>query len=230
MIALIISAFVLGGLGSAHCVAMCGPLHLAVGQGGAPVRTTVLLNTGRVLTYMVIGALFGLFGRGLGLAGVQQVVAIALAVLMLAALVVPATAARLHRPVVPSAWVVRLRSAVARRLRRSSAPAVLITGMLNGLLPCGMVYVAVAGALAQEGSLDGALFMAGFGLGTWPALFAVRSAGASFGARFRARLTRWAPAGYALMAALLLIRGLALDIPYLSPPDVEVPMRMEACP
>ncbi|MBK8948241.1 MAG: sulfite exporter TauE/SafE family protein [Flavobacteriales bacterium] len=106
----------------------------------------------------------------------------------------------------------------------------LITGMLNGLLPCGMVYVAVAGALAQEGSLDGALFMAGFGLGTWPALFAVRSAGASFGARFRARLTRWAPAGYALMAALLLIRGLALDIPYLSPPDVEVPMRMEACP
>ncbi|MCC6401337.1 MAG: sulfite exporter TauE/SafE family protein [Flavobacteriales bacterium] len=230
MIAVMVPALVLGVLGSAHCVAMCGPLHLAVGQGGAPMRTTVLLNTGRVITYMVIGALFGLFGRGLGLAGVQRFVAIALAVLMLAALVVPALAARLHRPMVPSAWVARLRSAVARRLRRSSAPAVLITGMLNGLLPCGMVYVAVAGALAQEGPMNGALFMAAFGAGTWPALFAVRSAGATLGARFRTRLARWAPAGYVLMAALLLVRGLALDIPYLSPPDVEVPMRMEACP
>ncbi|MBL8009863.1 MAG: sulfite exporter TauE/SafE family protein [Flavobacteriales bacterium] len=230
MTAVLIPAVLLGVLGSAHCAAMCGPLHVAVGQGGAPVRTTVLLNTGRLITYMAIGALFGLFGRGLGLAGLQRFVAIALAVVMLAALVVPALAARLHRPFVPSAWVARLRSAVARRLRRSSAPAVLLTGALNGLLPCGMVYMAVAGALAQEGPVDGALFMAAFGFGTWPALFAVRLAGTSFGSRFRASLVRWAPAGYALMAALLLMRGLALDIPYLSPPDVEVPMRMEACP
>lgn len=230
VIAVLVPAFVLGLLGSAHCVAMCGPLHLAVGQGGAPVRTTVLLNMGRVTTYMAIGALFGLFGRGLGLAGIQRFVAIALAVLMLAVLVVPALSARLHRPWVPAAWVAHLRSAVARRLRRSSASAVFLTGLFNGLLPCGMVYVAVAGALAQEGPMDGALFMAAFGVGTWPALVAVRLAGVSLGARFRARLTRWAPAGYALMAALLLVRGLALDIPYLSPADVEVPMRMEACP
>lgn len=230
MTAVMVSAFVLGLLGSAHCAAMCGPLHLAVGQGGAPVRTTVMLNAGRVITYMLIGALFGLFGRGLGLAGLQRFVAIVLAVLMLAALVVPALAARLHRPVVPSIWVARLRSAVARRLRRSSAQAVFITGMLNGLLPCGMVYVAVAGALAQEGPMNGALFMAAFGAGTWPALLAVRTANASLGSRIKTRFSRWAPVGYALMAVLLLVRGLALDIPYLSPPEVDVPMRIEACP
>lgn len=234
MIAMLVPAFVLGLLGSAHCFAMCGPLHLAVGHGGpgpgAVVRTTVLLNAGRVVTYMTIGALFGLFGRGLGLAGLQQAVALALALFLLAAMLLPTLAAKLHRPLIPTAWVARLRSAVARRLQQAGPSAVLLTGLLNGLLPCGMVYVAVAGALAQDGWVDGALFMAAFGIGTWPALFGARLAGISVGNRFRAQLSRWAPAGYAVMAALLLVRGLALDIPYLSPADVEVPMRIEACP
>ena len=172
MTAVLIPAVLLGVLGSAHCAAMCGPLHVAVGQGGAPVRTTVLLNTGRLITYMAIGALFGLFGRGLGLAGLQRFVAIALAVVMLAALVVPALAARLHRPFVPSAWVARLRSAVARRLRRSSAPAVLLTGALNGLLPCGMVYMAVVVTLE------------------WPISMAIRFNGTPESARFLPKVCR----------------------------------------
>ncbi|MBV6405900.1 MAG: sulfite exporter TauE/SafE family protein [Flavobacteriales bacterium] len=229
-----IAALLLGLLGSAHCVAMCGPLHLAVAHGtpgrARAVRTTVLLNLGRVFTYVAIGALFGLFGRGLGLAGLQRAVTIALAVLMAAVLLVPAVADRMKRPLMPAAWMARLRTAVATRLRRGAPATVLVTGVLNGLLPCGLVYAAVAGALAQDGAWNGALFMAAFGLGTWPALFAVRLAGLSVGGRLRAHLARWMPVGYALMAVLLLVRGLALDIPYLSPPAADVPLRVEACP
>ncbi len=229
-----ITALLLGLLGSAHCLAMCGPLHLAVAHGSSgrarALRTAVLLNLGRVLTYMAIGALFGLFGRGLGLAGLQRAVAIALAGLMAAVLLVPTVADRMKRPLMPAAWMARLRTAVATRLHRGRPTTVLATGMLNGLLPCGLVYAAVAGALAQDGAASGALFMAAFGLGTWPALFAVRLAGLSVGGRLRTHLSRWMPVGYALMAGLLLVRGLALDIPYLSPAAVDVPTRVEACP
>ena len=93
----------------------------------------------------------------------------------------------------------------------------LLFGLLNGLLPCGLVYAALAGAAATGGPLGGALFMAAFGLGTIPAMLAVSLAGRLITAPWRARFQRAVPVAMAVLAVLFIVRGLSLGIPYLSP-------------
>jgi sulfite exporter TauE/SafE len=227
-------AFLLGALGSAHCVGMCGPIALAVPSArvsaSGRLGDALLLNSGRVVTYAFLGALFGVFGRGLHLAGLQQVVSIGLGVLMLLALIVPALFRKDLFAGAALATIGSLRSAMARNLRRTSPEGLFLTGLLNGLLPCGMVYFAIAGALVQDGAWNGALFMLVFGLGTWPALVAVRLGGALAPERWRNALRRAQPYVFALMGVLFILRGLGLDIPFVSPALHEVPVGQQDCP
>lgn len=226
-------ALLLGLLSSAHCVGMCGPIALAVPS----VRHTwsgrsmdaLLLNGGRVLTYALLGALFGTFGRGLHLAGLQQATSIGMGVLMLAAVLLPALFRKDMFAAAAIGGLGRLRSALARNLRRTAPEALLLTGMLNGLLPCGMVYFAVAGALVQDGALNGALFMAAFGLGTWPAMLAVRLGGGLITGAWRNGMRKAAPYVFALLGVLFILRGLNLGIPYVSPVLYEVPVGQQEC-
>jgi hypothetical protein len=123
----------------------------------------------------------------------------------------------------------RLRSFLARSLHRTSPGGLLATGALNGLLPCGMVYFALAGALVQDGALAGALFMALFALGTWPAMLAVRIGGGAVPGAWRSGFRRAAPVFFALLGALFILRGLGLGIPYVSPIVHEVPVGVQEC-
>ena len=233
MNALLITAFGLGVLGSAHCLGMCGPLALAI-----PARrntflqrfkSALLLNGGRVITYAAIGALFGLFGRGLQLAGLQQGVSIAMGALILLSLLMPSIMKLGWLTRRTGTFVIHAQSMMAQQLKRTSNAGLFFTGTLNGLLPCGMVYLAVAGALAQDGWWQGALFMLFFGLGTWPALIGLRISGGFFGPRFRTNLKRIAPFAYAAIAVLFILRGLGLGIPYVSP-DLPIVLGIgEAC-
>ena len=226
-------ALVLGLVGSAHCIGMCGPLALAVPSAGrgwsGRLAGGLLLNGGRVVTYMLLGGLFGTFGRGLALAGVQQSVSITLGVLILAGMIAPAlvNAGWLSRG--PATLVMRLQGIMARQLRRTSPGGLFITGLLNGLLPCGLVYLAVAGALATNGALEGAAFMTVFGLATWPALLAVRLGGGALSMRWRGILRRATPYVIGAMALLFILRGMGLGIPYVSP-ELHAPMAVEGCP
>lgn len=233
MTALLITAFGLGILGSAHCLGMCGPLALAI---PAPkntfvqrLRSALLLNGGRVLTYAFIGALFGLFGRGLQLAGLQQIVSITMGGLILLSLLAPSLIKLKWLTRSAGTFVMRMQSVMARQLKRTSTGGLFITGTLNGLLPCGMVYLALAGALAQDGWWQGALFMLIFGLGTWPALIGLRISGGFFGPRFRSSISKVAPYAYAAIAVLFILRGLGLGIPFISPDLQVMPGAGEAC-
>jgi hypothetical protein len=234
VIAFLGPGFLLGALGSAHCVGMCGPIVLAVPSARTSFlgRTGdgLLLNGGRVVTYALLGALFGVFGRGLHLAGLQQGVSLALGVIMLLALIVPALLRKDLFAGAVLASVGALRGAMARNLRRTSPEGLLLTGLLNGLLPCGLVYFAIAGALVQDGAWNGAVFMAAFGLGTWPALFAVRMGGAWITDHWRSALRRVQPYVFAIMGLLFILRGLGLGIPFVSPIIHEVPVGQQDCP
>jgi sulfite exporter TauE/SafE len=227
-------AFLLGALGSAHCVGMCGPIALAVPStrvsATGRLGDALLLNGGRVVTYALLGALFGVFGRGLHVAGLQQAVSITLGALMLLALIVPALFRKDLFAGAALATIGSLRSAMARNLQRTSPEGLFLTGLLNGLLPCGMVYFAIAGALVQDGALHGALFMLVFGLGTWPALFAVRLAGGLVPGPWRNMLRRAQPYVFALMGVLFILRGLGLGIPFVSPALHDVPVGQQECP
>lgn len=233
MLELVTTAIALGLLSSAHCIGMCGPLALAVpAVGGSNAQRwagTVVLNGGRVITYMLLGTLFGLFGKGLQLAGLQQVVSITLGVLILGGLLLPRLFRHIDLGARAGGLVIRLQGIMARQVKRTSWEGLFFTGMLNGLLPCGMVYLAAAGALAQVDAWHGALFMGLFGLGTWPALFAIRITGSSLGPQGRNRLRKLVPYAYALMGLLFILRGLDLGIPYLSPDLPEANTTVQEC-
>lgn len=224
-----LSALVLGAAGSAHCIGMCGPIALAVpsiGPGrGARALSTALLNGGRLTTYGLLGLAFGGFGQGLRLAGLQQGVSIAAGLLLLIAAVAPSVLERTAASGRLALWLSRLRGRMAQHLRRNSPEAIWSSGALNGLLPCGLVYTAALGAAATGSATEGAMLMLLFGLGTVPALVAVRFGGAWISTAWRAKLRRLAPVAIGAMGLLLLLRGSRLDIPYVSP---AVPMAAHA--
>ena len=209
--------FLLGLLGSLHCAGMCGPLAVAVsasGGGSHPATGRLLYNLGRLGTYTVLGALFGLFGRGLAIAGFQRWLSVTAGVLILAGLV-----ASTRRS--PTGLLLRavgfLKTAFGRLLGRGTLGSRVLLGSLNGLLPCGLVYVASASAAATGSPLVGAAWNLAFGLGTLPLMLAITLAGGRMPFVWRLRLQRFIPTGVAVTGTMLVLRGLALGIPYLSP-------------
>lgn len=227
------TAFVLGIAGSAHCIGMCGPIALAVpspGRGSAArLVSTLLLNSGRVATYALLGAAFGVFGAGLELAGLQQVVSITAGAVLLLSVLLPGLVERWIPASRMAVLIGRVRAALARNLKRTAPEALFLTGALNGLLPCGLVYAAAIGAATMGSMGQGAFFMALFGAGTVPALLALRMSGGMIGARSRQWLRKASPVLVSAMAVLLILRGLELDVPLLSPPPITTPMQVQAC-
>lgn len=227
------SALVLGAAGSAHCIGMCGPIALAVPspQSGWRSRamSALLLNAGRLTTYALIGAAFGTFGRGAQLAGLQQWVSVLAGGVLLASVIVPRLLERWSPTGRLSILIGRLRSGLARNLARTAPEALFLTGALNGLLPCGLVYGATLGATAMGTAPEGALFMTFFGLGTWPALIGLRMSGHMVGTKTRTLLRKVSPVILSGMAVLLILRGLELGIPMLSPAPATIQQELVGC-
>jgi sulfite exporter TauE/SafE len=211
-------AFVLGFLGSLHCAAMCGPLMLALPVlPGGPARFVagrIVYHLGRITTYSLLGVVAGLAGRSLLLAGFQRWISIGLGLAILVGFLVSKKIS-LATPVVR--LVAQLKKAMGTQLHRRSSTSLAVLGLLNGLLPCGLVYVAMAGAVSRGGLAAGAGYMAAFGLGTLPMMATISLSGKLFPVAVRLKLRRALPVGVCLLAALLILRGLALGIPYLSP-------------
>lgn len=209
------TAFLLGLAGSLHCVAMCGPLMLAVPFADRKliVQTTLLYQGGRIATYGLLGLLFGLLGKGIAVAGFQQALSIAAGVALIIAALFAAQWERAALAVPGmrqlSQWV---RQRLGKLLRRSTTGAAWSMGMINGLLPCGLVYAAIAGAISTTSGWEGSLFMLLFGLGTLPLLFFVMSGGQHFSPAWRRKLRLLQPVLLILAGGLLLTRGLHLDL------------------
>ncbi len=212
------TAFLLGFVGSAHCAGMCGPLALAL-PGGGGARSTffagrLLYHFGRIITYALMGVLFGLLGQGFAIAGLQRWVSLVLGALILLGVFVSPRFAHALPVTRAVSW---LKSALGKRLQRRALSLLFGIGLLNGLLPCGLVYVAGAGAATGGNVLHGGEYMIAFGLGTLPMMLAISLVGQKLQFALRFKLQRLIPVSLAIVGALLLLRGLALDIPYLSP-------------
>ena len=211
------TAFLLGLAGSLHCVAMCGPLMLALPLDGAArgrvVGQALLYQAGRIGMYGVLGVLFGLLGKGIALAGFQQGLSILAGGLMLAAafFTVQWERATLSVPGMRplTRWVQRQ---IAILLRQHPQGAALGVGMLNGLLPCGLVYAAVAGAISMTTGWGGGAFMLLFGAGTLPLLLALMLTGQRFSPVWRSRFRVVQPLLLAVAGFMLISRGMNLDL------------------
>jgi len=211
-------AIALGLLGSLHCAAMCGPLQLALpvppGGPGRVVAGRLVYQLGRIATYCTLGIVAGLAGRSLLLAGLQRWLSIAIGLVILGGFFLAKKVA-VAAPVTRA--VAGLKAAMAAQLRERSLRSLALLGALNGLLPCGLVYVAMAGAVAA-GTVGSAVgFMAAFGLGTTPTMLAISLCGRLLPLSLRLKLRAAIPIGVWALAGLLILRGLSLGIPYVSP-------------
>jgi uncharacterized protein len=212
--------FLAGMAGSFHCVGMCGGFACALGRdpGGGRAATVVrhlLYNTGRVVSYMFLGTLAGLLGAtllaghgaGLAVTGQRALAVLAGVLMILMALRLLGILQRLHAPV-----NVLVGQSVAAPLRGVlSAPgrgAPLAFGVFNGFLPCPLVYAFVALAAAGADPLRGALLMAVFGLGTFPAMLLTGALGGWLRYGWRLRGVRVAGAFILVLGVVTLARGI----------------------
>lgn len=205
-------------MGSAHCAGMCGPLALALPHWGRSqasfVSGRVLYNLGRIITYGFIGGILGILGQGVNLIGLQRWVSLGLGAAILLGLIVAPRFVR-YTPIVRGVdW---LKARLGILIQRRGATAMFGIGLLNGLLPCGLVYVAAAAAVTTGSPLAGMEYMLAFGLGTVPMLLAISLLGPKVQFTLRLRLQRLIPVSLAIIGALLVLRGLGLGIPGLSP-------------
>jgi hypothetical protein len=201
---------------------MCGPLAMAVPvQDLSPVRkgiAIILYHSGRILTYTFLGLLFGLLGRHLFIAGYQQWISITLGVLILAVILQQKLFKQNRTAFLGQKLTGTLNNWMRYIWSRHSLFSSLLFGAVNGLLPCGMVYYALVGAFGAGSLSGGVFFMMLFGAGTLPLMLSVHFLGASFlTLAFRNRMRKIVPVFVGFMGILLILRGLNLGIPYISP-------------
>lgn len=219
---LIIAAISLGLLGSFHCIGMCGPIALAL-----PVHQynsfkkylgILLYNIGRITTYTFLGLLFGLLGQSFFLGGLQQALSISIGMLLLLSVIL-SSSKWYSSPNLGFIYslINSIKIHLGNLFNKKGLHFLFFIGLLNGLLPCGLVYLGIAGAIATGHYLRGAEFMFYFGIGTIPIMYAVAFLGQFITIKYRNLIRSSMPYAISIMAVLLIVRGLNLGIPYLSP-------------
>lgn len=216
----LLSAWLLGLASTAHCIGMCGPISLALPldrrSHASMLRDILQYNLGRVFVYTLMGTLMGFLGTSLRWTGLLQILSIAsgLGIILYSWRKYIYTTGGGKRP----AFIQKFVAGSIGRLLASATPfRMLLMGMLNGLLPCGMVYTALIGSVVMAHPLTGATYMLFFGLGTLPGLIFVAFSARFFDLNRRKHLQKAAPFIVSIVGGLLIIRGMNLDIPYLSP-------------
>jgi uncharacterized protein len=216
------TAFLLGFLGSFHCAGMCGPIALALPGSNKRkaefIRGRLMYNGGRVFTYTILGFLFGMFGLALNLAGMQQTISILSGVMILAFILLPSNFA--SKVSSGSGWnnvVSKIKANLSKAFRLKGNMALGMIGALNGLLPCGFVYLGLAAALSFPSVYEAGLYMFIFGMGTFPMMLLISLSGRIINVNIRNRFNKAVPYVAFVVGVLFILRGLSLGIPYVSP-------------
>lgn len=212
------TAFSIGLLGSLHCVGMCGPIALALPYSGrshwALLGRILLYQFGRIITYAILGLLIGIIGKGVFLAGFQTQLSLALGILLLGAALfsINIESKLLRIPVINhlNSWT---KKKIGYYLGKSSPGTFAVIGLLNGLLPCGLVYMAIVGAVGAGTIWHSSAYMILFGLGTLPLMLLTSLAGQFIKLKWRSLIRKLVPAFLLVFAVLFIIRGLNFDLP-----------------
>jgi len=212
-------AFYIGLFGSIHCIGMCGPLAFAVpsvaGNRWLLIRDKLVYQAGRIISYSFLGLLIGIIGRQLWLLGLQQGVSIVSGVLILAAAFSRLFKISFVKSKAGNKLFAMVNTAVVYAVNHRWGH--LFIGILNGLLPCGFVYLALIGAVNTPSASKAMTYMFWFGVGTLPLMFLAAVSSGLINASVRRKLNMVVPYFMVLLGAWFILRGLSLNIPYLSP-------------
>jgi len=222
---MLLTALIFGLLGSFHCVGMCGPIAfmLPVDRSNSlkKISQITAYHIGRLLAYGIIGLIFGLIGKSLYIFGLQQKLSIIIGILMIVVVIFPYKKIGQNFIVKPIYKAVAfVKKQMGEALKKKTADTFLTIGFLNGFLPCGLVYMAVFGAIATGTAWQGSLYMFFFGLGTIPLMTSAIYLGKFLNAQAKQRIQKAIPVFIVVIGALFILRGLGLGIPYISPAPV----------
>lgn len=221
---MLFSAVIFGLLGSFHCIGMCGPIAfmLPVDRTNSVKRFFQIssYHFGRLFTYSLIGLLFGFLGKGFYFFGFQQQLSIIVGVLMILVITFPKILQKLSLSKKIGAIILKIKSSLGKELKKKGNDTFFTIGFLNGFLPCGLVYMAVFGAITTSNAFTGSLYMFLFGLGTIPLMTAFVYLGNFTKGTFKQKIQKTIPILVVFIGVLFVLRGLGLGIPYISPEPV----------
>lgn len=224
-------ALMLGILGSFHCLGMCGPIALAVPQTSqqrlGQFIDSLIINTGRITTYTLMGVLPGLLGASINIAGYQDMLSVITGVALLIFVFLP----KKWVNTVPLPGFRQIGEFVKRRFHKminnQSKGSLFGLGLLNGMLPCGLVYMALAISI-KPGTIEGGMIsMMVFGLATFPMMVSVFFFKNIITGKIKQKVNKLIPVGVTIIAVLFILRGLNLGIPYISPPEKATEIHLE---
>jgi hypothetical protein len=227
------TAIILGLMSSFHCIGMCGPIAmmLPVDRDNEVKKVLQILvyHIGRITAYASLGLLFGFLGKGFFLAGIQQQLSIFVGIIMILIAVVSEKELAKYNFSKPIYKVIaKVKTSLGNQFKNKSFKSLFTIGLLNGYLPCGMVYVALFGSLAMQNMGNGILYMVLFGLGTVPLMSLVVFLSNFITMPFRNRIQKIIPFVTIVIGILFIIRGSGLNIPYVSPSIISLFVQSEA--
>ncbi|MEL6918716.1 MAG: sulfite exporter TauE/SafE family protein [Bacteroidota bacterium] len=222
---MLLSGLVLGLLGSLHCVGMCGPIAfmLPLDRSNGLKKTTQILtyHFGRLLAYAILGLIFGYLGKSLSVFGIQQKLSILIGVLLIFVVLLPYrlfSRYNLSKPVFKI--ISKIKNKLGKELQKKTSDTFLTIGFLNGFLPCGLIYMALFGAIAMGNVWSGSLYMILFGLGTIPLMTTAIYFSSILKNNVKRYIQKVIPVVVVIIGLLFIIRGMGLGIPYVSPKPV----------
>jgi len=209
---------------------MCGPIAvmLPVDRNNQTKKVTQILtyHLGRIVAYASIGFAFGLLGKGFFMAGIQQQLSIFIGIMMIVIVVVPTRLFSKYNFSKPIFTIIsKLKTALGSQFKNKSYQSLFTIGLLNGFLPCGMVYVALFGAIAMQSPIYGSFYMILFGLGTVPLMSAVVYTNAFLSIPIRNKIQKTIPYVVAVIGILFVLRGFGLNIPFVSPSEINLAVK-----
>lgn len=221
------TAIILGFLGSFHCVGMCGPIAfmLPLSHNNAAKKTmqVLLYHLGRLLSYGILGLVFGLMGKGLFISGLQQQLSILIGVLMIVFMLIPYRLLQKYNFSKPVFGLLsKVKSAMGQQFKKRNFSALFTIGILNGFLPCGLIYMALFGAMGMGNLTSSVLYMLLFGLGTIPLMSGAAYLGNFLSITVRKKIRQLVPVFVVIIGLIFILRGLGLGIPYLSPAPIHL--------
>ena len=221
---MLFSALFFGLISSLHCIGMCGPIAMMLPVDHKnPTKKALQILTyhfGRLTAYGFLGLAFGLLGKGLFIAGFQQNISITVGVLMIIIAIVPEKVFAQYNFSKPIYKVISsIKSSLGNQFKRKTFDALFSIGFLNGLLPCGLVYAALFGAIAMQNEVLGVAYMLLYGIGTIPLMSVVVYASGFMSVPLRSKLQRIIPIITIGIGILFILRGLSLGIPFISPAE-----------
>jgi sulfite exporter TauE/SafE len=224
---MLFSAFFFGLISSLHCIGMCGPIAMMLPlERNNPTKKAfqvLVYHFGRLTAYGTLGLVFGLLGKGLYLAGFQQQMSIFVGIVMIVVVLIPEKIFARYNFSKPIYRIIsKVKSSLGSQFKKKSPDAIFMIGLLNGFLPCGLVYAALFGAIAMQNEFYGIAYMLLYGLGTIPMMSAVVYMSNMLTNPMRGKIQKLIPIVAVCIGTLFILRGLGLGIPYVSPSNISL--------